>query len=212
MYFLPFAQARMLMCFGVGCEDCSRPDEKINAVAGEDRHRTMNATRAPRAISVDAMVASDWPDVSAIYLEGIATGNATFETLAPTWEQWDRTHLPVGRLVARNGRTIAGWVALSRVSQRSCYAGVAEMSVYVATWARGQGVGDALMKAAIKASEDAGIWTLQGVVFPENKASLRLCEGNGFRVVGYHERIGKRDGIWRDTVLVERRSKAVGVE
>lgn len=173
----------------------------------------MTASKAGRTtISVDAMAPSDWPDVSAIYLEGIATGNATFETLAPTWEQWDRTHLPIGRLVARNGRTIAGWVALSRVSQRSCYSGVAEMSVYVATWARSQGVGDALMKAAITASEATGIWTLQGVLFPENKASLRLCIANGFREVGRRERVGKRDGKWRDTVLVERRSKVVGVD
>ena len=173
----------------------------------------MNPTKASRtAVSVGAMVPSDWPDVSAIFLEGIATGNATFETLAPTWNQWDRAHLPVGRLVARKGRTMAGWVALSRVSQRSCYAGVAEMSVYVATWARGQGVGDALMKAAIKESEAAGILTLQGVLFPENMSSLRLCEANGFRVVGRRERIGKRDGVWRDTVLVERRSQVVGVD
>ena len=114
--------------------------------------------------------------------------------------------------MARSGRTIAGWVALSKVSQRSCYAGVAEMSVYVATWARDKGVGDALMKAAIAASEAAGIWTVQGVVFPENKASLRLCAANGFREVGRRERIGKRNGVWRDTVLVERRSKVVGVE
>jgi phosphinothricin acetyltransferase len=173
----------------------------------------MNAPKASRpAVSVDAMVASDWPDVSAIYLEGIATGNATFETLAPTWEQWDRAHLPTGRLVARSGRTISGWVALSRVSQRSCYAGVAEMSVYVATWARGQGVGDALMKAAITASEAAGIWTLQGTLFPENQASLRLCIANGFRELGRRERIGKRAGVWRDTVVVERRSKVVGAQ
>jgi phosphinothricin acetyltransferase len=171
----------------------------------------MDAPRISRTpVSVDAMVASDWPDVSAIYLEGIATGNATFETLAPTWEQWDRAHLPIGRLVARNGRTMSGWVALSRVSQRSCYAGVAEMSVYVATWARGQGVGDALMKAAIAASEATGIWTLQGTLFPENQASLCLCIANGFREVGRRERIGKRGGVWRDTVLVERRSKIVG--
>jgi L-amino acid N-acyltransferase YncA len=164
------------------------------------------------AITVEPMTPSDWPDVSAVYLEGIRTGNATFETLAPTWEQWDRAHLPAGRLVGRTGRQIAGWVALSKVSQRSCYAGVAEMSVYVATWARSQGVGDALMKAAIAASEQAGIWTLQGTVFPENKASLRLCAANGFREVGRRERIGKRNGVWRDTVLVERRSKVVGTE
>jgi phosphinothricin acetyltransferase len=173
----------------------------------------MNASKSSEAaISVDEMAPGDWPDVSAIYLEGIRTGNATFETLAPTWEQFDRSHLPVGRLVGRTGRQIAGWVALSKVSQRSCYSGVAEMSVYVATWARSQGVGDALMKAAIAASEAAGIWTVQGVVFPENKASLRLCVANGFRVIGHRERIGKRDGKWRDTVLVERRSKVVGAE
>ncbi len=173
----------------------------------------MNATKTTQpSITVDAMVPSDWPDVSAIYLEGIRTGNATFETLAPTWDQWDRMHLPAGRVVARNGRTIAGWAALSRVSQRSVYAGVAEMSVYVATWARSQGVGDALMKAAIAASEKAGIWTVQGSIFPENKPSLRLCEANGFRVVGHREKVGKRDGKWRDTVLVERRSTVVGID
>src|SRR5512140_3112537 len=110
-----------------------------------------SAVRGP--VIVDTMVAADWPNVSAIYLEGIRTGNATFETLAPTWEQWDRMHLPVGRLVARRGRSIAGWTAMSRVSQRKCYEGVAELSVYVAPWARGEGVGDALMKAAIVAAE-----------------------------------------------------------
>ena len=158
------------------------------------------------------MLPADWPNVSAIYLEGIRTGNATFETLAPNWEQWDRMHLSTGRLVARRGRSIAGWAALSRVSQRSCYSGVAELSIYVSTWARGEGVGDALMKAAIRESEAAGFWTLQGAIFPENKASLRLCESNGFRQVGRRERIGKRDGQWRDTILVERRSANVGID
>ena len=167
-----------------------------------------SAARSP--VVVDQMVAADWPNVSAIYLEGIRTGNATFETLAPTWEQWDRVHLPTGRLVARRGRSIAGWAAMSRVSQRKCYEGVAELSIYVATWARGEGVGDALMKAAIKASEAAGIWTLQGSIFPENKPSLQLCARNGFREVGRRERIGKREGQWRDTILVERRSTVVG--
>lgn len=169
-----------------------------------------STTRVP--VVVDAMLPADWPNVSAIYLEGIRTGNATFETLAPTWEQWDRMHLSTARLVARRGRSVAGWAALSRVSQRSCYAGVAELSIYVATWARGQGVGEALMKAAIRESEAAGFWTLQGSIFPENKASLRLCESNGFRQVGRRERIGKRDGQWRDTILVERRSTNVGID
>lgn len=168
-----------------------------------------SATRTP--VMVDPMVAADWPNVSAIYLEGLRTGNATFETLPPTWEQWDRMHLLIGRLVARRGKSIAGWAAMSRVSQRKCYEGVAELSVYVATWARGEGVGDALMKAAIAASESAGIWTLQGAIFPENKASLALCASNGFREVGRRERIGKREGQWRDTILVERRSSVVGI-
>jgi phosphinothricin acetyltransferase len=158
------------------------------------------------------MAVADWANVSAIYLEGLRTGNATFETLPPAWEQFDRTHLATGRLVARRGRSIAGWAALSRVSQRMCYAGVAELSIYVATWARSEGVGDALMKAAIVAAENAGIWTLQGSIFPENKASLALCARNGFREVGRRERIGKRDGLWRDTILVERRSSIVGLD
>ena len=161
-------------------------------------------------VTVDAMVAADWPNVSAIYLEGIATGNATFETLAPNWDEWDRAHLPFCRLVARQGRTIAGWAALSRVSQRSCYAGVVELSVYVASWARGKRVGTALISAAVEESERCGIWTLQGSIFAENVPSLRLCEAAGFRQVGYREKIGKDRNAWRDTILVERRSKVVG--
>jgi phosphinothricin acetyltransferase len=172
---------------------------------------TNNAVLQPD-VHVDAMVSADWANVSSIYLEGIATGNATFETLAPTWDEWDRMHLPYGRLVAREGRTISGWTALSRVSQRACYAGVAELSVYVAGWARGKRVGSALMKAAVEAAERAGIWTLQGSVFAENVASLKLCEAAGFRQVGVREKIGKSGGKWRDTVLVERRSKRVGQE
>ena len=124
-------------------------------------------------ITIDAMNPADWPNVSSIYLEGIRTGNATFETLAPTWEQWDRMHLTVGRLVARRGRTIAGWAALTRVSQRSCYSGVAELSIYVATWARSQGVGDALMRAAIQESEAAGIWTCKVLSFRKTKRAWR---------------------------------------
>lgn len=166
---------------------------------------------ARTSVVVGEMVAADWPNVSAIYVEGLRTGNASFETLAPTWEQFDRMHLTTGRLVARRGRSMAGWAALSRVSQRSCYSGVAELSIYVASWARGERVGDALMKAAIAAAENAGIWTLQGSIFPENTASLALCARNGFREVGRRIRIGQRDGQWRDTILVERRSDSVGV-
>jgi phosphinothricin acetyltransferase len=169
-------------------------------------------TSIPHDLHIDAMVPGDWPNVSSIYLEGIATGNATFETLEPTWDEWDRSHLPFGRLVARHGRTISGWAALSRISQRIAYKGVAELSVYVAGWARGRGVGSALMKAAIEAAERAGIWTVQGSIFAENKASLRMCEAAGFRQVGHRERIGKLGGKWKDTILVERRSKRVGLE
>jgi L-amino acid N-acyltransferase YncA len=163
-------------------------------------------------IHIDLMQPVDWPHVSSIYIDGIATGNATLETLSPTWEEWDRFHLPFGRMVAREGRTIAGWAALSRVSQRMVYAGVAELSVYVAGWARGKRVGSALMDIAIETSERSGIWTLQGSIFPENVASLKMVEAAGFRQVGRRERIGKLMGQWRDVILVERRSQVVGVE
>ncbi len=158
------------------------------------------------------MVPDDWPDVSSIYIEGIATGNATFETLAPTWEVWDREHLPFGRMIARLDGASAGWAALSRRSHRSAYAGVGELSIYVAAWARGRRVGSTLIAAAIKESERYGIWTLQGSIMADNAASLKLVESAGFRQVGCREKIGKQLGKWRDTVLVERRSKVVGVD
>jgi phosphinothricin acetyltransferase len=164
------------------------------------------------AISIDPMISEDWPDVSSIFLEGIATGIATFETLPPTWEVWDRMHLPFCRLVARYEGSIAGWAALARRSQRSAYSGVAELSIYVAAWARGKRVGSALIDAVIRESERFGIWTLQGSIFPENKASLQMVESAGFRQVGVREKIGKSNGKWRDTILVERRSKTVGVD
>jgi phosphinothricin acetyltransferase len=168
--------------------------------------------RTRSAITIETMVPEDWPDVSSIFLEGIATGNATCETLRPTWEVFDRLHLPFGRLVARHEGAIAGWAALSRRSRRTAYAGVAELSIYVAAWARGKGVGSALMNAIITTSERFGIWTLQGSIMAENVASLRLVESAGFRQVGYREKIGKQMGKWRDTILVERRSKVVGVD
>jgi L-amino acid N-acyltransferase YncA len=153
----------------------------------------------------------DWAAVRAIYLEGIATGNATFEQSAPDWPAWDQGHLPSCRLVARVGREVLGWTVLSPVSRRRVYAGVAEFSIYVAERARGRGAGTALMKALIDASEQEGIWTLQAGVFPENTASLELCLRFGFRVVGTRERIGSMDGRWRDVVLLERRSAVAGV-
>lgn len=160
-------------------------------------------------IRIEAFQPADWEDVAAIYSEGIAGGQATFETKCPSLEEWDAAHLEFCRLVARSGNRIVGWAALSPVSSRPCYAGVAEASVYVAGAARGGGVGRRLLECLIEASEAQGIWTLQGVTFAENVASLRLQEGCGFRVVGQRERIGELNGIWRDTILTERRSSAV---
>lgn len=153
----------------------------------------------------------DWDAVRAIYLEGIATGNSTFEQSAPDWKTWDQGHLPSCRLVARFKKEILGWTALSPVSRRQVYAGVAEFSVYVAECARGRGIGAALLQALIETSERQGIWTLQAGIFPENTASLELCRRFGFRVVGTRERIGCMTGRWRDVVLLERRSTVAGV-
>jgi L-amino acid N-acyltransferase YncA len=163
-------------------------------------------------LTIETMTPADWQAVRSIYREGIATGNATFETDAPDWEPWDRSHLPHGRLVVRTGRTLVGWATLSPVSLRPVYAGVAEVSLYVAASARGHGVGKALLRALIEASERTGIWTLQGSIFPENGASLALVRACGFREVGRRERIGRLSGVWRDTILVERRSQVVGAE
>jgi phosphinothricin acetyltransferase len=157
------------------------------------------------------MQREDWEAVRAIYRQGIATGNATFETDAPTWAAWDASHRCDCRLVARVGGRVVGWAALSPVSGRCVYAGVAEVSVYVALAARGQGVGKALLRALVAESERAGIWTLQGGIFPENVASIALHEACGFRRVGLRERLGQIKGVWRDVVLMERRSKVVGV-
>jgi L-amino acid N-acyltransferase YncA len=160
---------------------------------------------------IDQMNATDWEQVRAIYLEGIATGNATFETQAPSWEAWDQAHLHFARLVARDGERVLGWAALSPVSKRSVYRGVAELTVSVAESARGQGIGRALLEALIGESEQNGIWTLQAAIMVENAASIQLHLRCGFREVGRRERIGKLNGVWRDTLLFERRSDKVGV-
>jgi L-amino acid N-acyltransferase YncA len=151
----------------------------------------------------------DWEEVAAIYAEGIATGVASFETEPPAWEAWDAAHSEI-RVLAELGGRIAGWCALSPTSERHCYRGVAEESVYVAGWAQGRGVGRALLEEVVKRSEDAGIWTLQAGIFPENKPSLRLHLGCGFRLVGVRERLGESGGGWRDVLLLERRSEVVG--
>jgi len=160
---------------------------------------------------VEEMAADDWPAVKAIYEEGIATGVGTFETAAPSWNEWNAARLPHSRLVARSA-SVLGWAALSSVSGRSCYAGVAEVGIYVTEEARGHGVGRALLDALIVSSEAHGIWTLQGVTIAENAASLALQQRCGFRIVGRRERIAKRDGRWRDTILTERRSRRFGLE
>jgi L-amino acid N-acyltransferase YncA len=143
------------------------------------------------------MAAADWPAVQAIYEEGIATGDATFETSTPSWEAWDAEHR-------------SDWAALSPVSGRCVYGGVAETSVYVASHARGRGVGKALLDALVRESEEQGIWTLQAGIFPENRASVDLHEGSGFRVVGVREKLGSLEGRWRDVLLLERRSRTIG--
>ena len=150
----------------------------------------------------------DWPQVAAIFEDGILSGNATFEIVVPSWEAWDAAHTE-HRLVAELDGEIAGWAALSPVSERRCYRGVAENSVYVAAWARGRGIGRALLEELIDRSESAGIWTLQAWIFPENRASVRLHLVCGFRIVGIRERLGRLNGIWRDVLLLERRSRLV---
>lgn len=164
-------------------------------------------------LRIGAMLPTDAETVLAIYAEGIATGNATFQTEVPSWEEWDAAHLAAPRLVARDaaGRVL-GWCALSPVSRRPVYAGVTEESVYVASAARGRGIGRRLLEAMVNASEDAGIWTMQTGIFPENQSSIALHEACGFRIVGTRERVGRHFRRWRDVVFMERRSRVAGAE
>ena len=151
----------------------------------------------------------DWPAVAAIYEEGIESGNATFETRVPSFAEWDAAHLDGHRLVAVHEGEVVGWAALSPVSERCVYEGVAEDSVYVADSAQGRGVGRALLEELVRRAESDGVWTIQAGIFPENESSIALHERCGFRVVGTRERIGKHHGVWRDVVLMERRSEEV---
>lgn len=152
-----------------------------------------------------------WEEVVRIYLEGIATGNSTFQTTAPTREEWDSGHTANCRLVAMNEGKVLGWAALSPVSGRCVYAGVAEVSLYVSEGARGKGIGRLLLEALITESEKNDYWTLQAGIFPENTASIRLHQQAGFRIIGTRERVGKMNGVWRDSLMLERRSKIVGI-
>ena len=149
--------------------------------------------------------------VTKIYKEGIETGNATFETNIPSFEDWDKTHLPYGRIVILENENILGWAALSKVSDRCVYSGIAEVSVYISPDTRGKGIGSQLLQKLIEISESEGLWALQCGIMRENKASIGLHKKCGFREIGYREKVGKREGVWRDNIIMERRSKIVGV-
>ena len=161
---------------------------------------------------VEKMLTRHWEEVRAIYLEGLATGDATFETEAPAWERWDASHHTFCRFVALEGARVAGWAALSPASRRKVYEGVAEVSVYVGEGFRGRGLGRLLLEALVRESESEGIWTLQASIFPENVASIALHRACGFREVGRREHIGRLRGRWRDTILLERRSQTIGMD
>tara|TARA_R110002051_G_scaffold183009_3_gene252506 strand:- start:348 stop:848 length:501 start_codon:yes stop_codon:yes gene_type:complete len=163
-------------------------------------------------ITIRKMSATDWDSVAGIYKEGIATGFATFETTVPSFETWDKAHMNSCRLVEKISNTILGWVALSPVSNRCVYGGVAEVSVYISKASRGKGIGKLLLKHLIDASEQDGIWTLQSGIFPTNHGSIKVHEAVGFRRIGTRERVGKLNGTWIDNVLFERRSSLVGVD
>jgi L-amino acid N-acyltransferase YncA len=163
-------------------------------------------------MNIRSMYKDDAQAVIAIYAEGIEDGLATFETQCPSWDEWDENHFQECRLVAETDGTVIGWAALSPVSKRASYRGVAEVSVYVARAKRGRGVGSALLRALVRESEKAGFWTLQGATLEDNAASLRVQEDCGFRVVGTRERISQLEGRWRSTVVTERRSAVVGIE
>jgi phosphinothricin acetyltransferase len=163
-------------------------------------------------MEIRSMHPKDWPAVSQIYKEGITTGYATFEKEVPTYENWNKAHIKECRLIACEEDTTMGWAALSPVSSRCVYGGVAEVSVYVSNDHRGKGIGKHLLLSLIDASEKAGYWTIQAGIFPENKASTIIHEQCGFRLIGRRERVGKLDGIWKDNLIFERRSTSVGID
>lgn len=162
-------------------------------------------------MEIRSMTSTDWNMVSKIYAEGIATGFATFEKDVPTYEAWDKAHLKTCRIVAVEGNNILGWSALSPVSSRCVYGGVAEVSVYVGKESRGKGIGKLLLESLINESEAEGLWTLQSGIFPQNEGSIELHKKTGFRFIGKRERVGNLDGVWKDNLLYERRSKTIGI-
>ncbi|WP_433778016.1 N-acetyltransferase family protein [Flavobacterium anhuiense] len=160
-------------------------------------------------MEIRKLLAEDWDQVKLIYQKGIDTGNATFQTSAPSWEDWDQSHLVSCRIAMQEDSKVIGWAALTPVSSRCVYAGVAEVSVYVDPAHSGKGIGLNLLNELVRQSEAEGIWTLQAGIFPENAASLSIHEKAGFKILGTREKIGKQNGIWRDTVLLERRSPVI---
>jgi len=158
------------------------------------------------------MEPSDWNKVAEIYKQGIETGNATFQQTIPTWQEWNAAHVLNCRIVAEVGNVIAGWAALSLVSARAVYSGVAEVSVYVGNKHKGQHIGTSLLESMIEESERHGFWTLQSGIFPENNASIAIHKKTGFREIGYREKVANMKNVWRNTILFERRSSVTGVE
>ena len=163
-------------------------------------------------LEIEEMILADWNQVKAIYIEGINTGNATFQTTAPTWEEWDSAHNKKCRYVAKLNGEVVGWVALSPISNREVFEGVAEVSIYLNNSIKGMGIGSRLLAYLIEQSEHNGFWTLQAMIFPENMASIKLHKKFGFEEVGTRKQMGRLHGAWRDVVLLERRSNEVGVE
>jgi L-amino acid N-acyltransferase YncA len=190
--------------------DQVRRTERTDHLKVKDQKGFMT-TAANDQVSVRTLMAEDWLHVVDIYAAGIATGHATFELEPPSWTEWDASRLADQRLVATINDTVVGWAALSPVSSRCVYRGVAENSVYVDPQCLRRGIGDQLLRALITQAEHAGIWMIQTGIFPENTASLALHANNGFRIVGYRERIGQHHGVWRDTVFLERRSATIGL-
>jgi L-amino acid N-acyltransferase YncA/mannose-6-phosphate isomerase-like protein (cupin superfamily) len=231
MYYVVSGRARMR----VGSEDRAINQGSVIFVAANVEHRFYDIAEALAALvffapaesdqetvlstwstsedmdfHLEAMKDEDWPHICGIYGEGIATRDATFETETPSWENWDREHLRDCRLVARDRQRTLGWAALSAVSKRGVYSGVAKVSIYVAADARGRGIGKTLLLALVEESERCGIWTLQAGIFPENLPSIALHKSCEFREVGRRQRLGKQGDLWRDVLLLERRSRKVG--